>query len=364
MAWASYRPDAVTIWREQAVRERLNWYYAVMRDLAPAKFHIAARIEAPNDYVSMDDAELWRIHDELGHTFDEEWMQQRERPDTSLVWKDLPQASFLDVKIELARRQLRHCMLCERRCGVDRTIKRGACLLNAKARVASFFHHMGEEAPLVPSGTVFFTGCNFRCVYCQNWDISQRPENGVEVTPGELAAIQAKLREDGARNINWVGGEPTPSIPFILESLKILAKRRINVPQLWNSNMYLTPESLSLILHVMDIWLPDFKYGNNACALRYSVAPRYWDVTTRNLSVICKRGEDIIIRHLVLPSHVNCCTKPVLRWIAENCKRALVNIMDQYHPDYLVSSSKYMEMNRLVSKREMGRPINMLMNSD
>lgn len=352
--WALYRPDALAVWQDPVVRERLKWYYLVMRDEAPAKFHIAARIEAPADYKLLGDSELWKLHDKLGKAFDEEWSRQKERPDPSLAKKELPQASFLDVKIELARRQLKRCMLCERRCGVDRTSRRGACLLDAKPRVASFFHHLGEEAPLVPSGTIFFAGCNFRCVYCQNWDISQDPEAGAEAPPEALAAIQVRLREEGARNINWVGGEPTPNIPFILESLRILARRGVNVPQLWNSNMYLTPEGLALILHVMDIWLPDFKYGNDACALRYSVAPRYWEVTARNFSVICSRGEDIIVRHLVLPGHVDCCTKPVLRWLAENCKHALVNIMDQYRPEHLVVKlDRYREIRRRVSQKEM-----------
>lgn len=354
MAWALYRPDAVAVWSEPAVKERLSWYYAVMRNSAPAKYHIAARVEAPADYASMDETELWRIHDELGRAFDEEWARQKERPTPSLAEKPLPPASLLDVKIELARRQLRRCNLCERRCGIDRTRNKGACMLEDKPKVASWFLHMGEEAPLVPSGTLFFAGCNLRCVYCQNWDISQRPENGVETTPRQLAAIQIELRMKGARNINWVGGEPTPNIPAILESLRELATRKFNTPQLWNSNMYLTPEGLSLILHVMDIWLPDFKYGNDTCALRYSVAPRYVETVTRNLSIICRRGEDVIIRHLVLPGHIECCTKPVLRWIAQNCPRALVNIMDQYHPDYLVPVlARYSEINRFVSEREM-----------
>lgn len=354
MSWMFYRPDAVSIWREPAVRERLSWYYAVMRDLAPAKFHIAARVETSEDFAALDDEKLWKLHDELGKAADEEWRAQKERPDLSISKKALPPASLLDVKIELARRQLKRCLLCERRCGVDRTKGKGACLLDSKARVASFFHHLGEEAPLVPSGTVFFSGCNFRCVYCQNWDISQYPEAGVEVSAEALAAVQIRLRQDGARNINWVGGEPTPNIPVILESMKILAKRGVNVPQLWNSNMYLTPEALSLILHVMDIWLPDFKYGNDRCALRYSVAPRYWEVVSRNFLTICKRGEDIIVRHLVLPGHVECCTKPVLKWLSENCRHALVNIMDQYRPEYLVPKmERYREIRRRVTSGEM-----------
>jgi putative pyruvate formate lyase activating enzyme len=118
--------------------------------------------------------------------------------------------------------------------------------------------------------------------------------------------------------------------------------------------MYLTPEGLSLILHVMDIWLPDFKYGSDKCALKYSVAPRYWEVVARNFLAICRRREDIIVRHLVLPGHVECCTKPVLKWLAENCNHALVNIMQQYRPDYLVVKlDKYKEIRRRVTEREM-----------
>ncbi|MFN3803600.1 MAG: radical SAM protein [Pyrobaculum sp.] len=352
--WQIYRPDAIAVWKEPVVRERLRWYHAVMRDIAPAKYHIAARIEAPPDYATLDTQDLWKLHQELSKAFDGEWLKQKERPDISLTKRELPEASFLDVKIELGERELRRCTLCERRCGVDRTKGRGACLLDDKAYVASFFHHLGEEAPLVPSGTVFFAGCNFRCVFCQNWDISQHPEAGVEATPEALASIQIRLREEGARNINWVGGEPTPNIPHILKSLKVLARRGVNAPQLWNSNMYLTPEGLSLILHVIDIWLPDLKYGDDRCALRYSVAPRYWEVVTRNFSAICRRGENIIIRHLVLPGHVGCCTKPVLKWITENCSHALVNIMDQYRPEHLVVKlDRYREIRRGVNKREM-----------
>jgi Uncharacterized Fe-S protein PflX, homolog of pyruvate formate lyase activating proteins len=213
-------------------------------------------------------------------------------------------------------------------------------MLDRRSRVASYFIHIGEEAPLVPSGTIFFTGCNLRCVYCQNWDISQRPENGIEVDEADLASMQIELRASEARNINWVGGEPTPNLHVIIPSLRILAEKGINVPQLWNSNLYLTPEGMRLIIHLMDIWLPDFKYGNDQCALRYSVAPRYVEVVSRNLKMICDRDEDIIIRHLVLPGHVECCTRPVLRWIAHNCPRAIVNVMDQYHPDYLSPKAK------------------------
>lgn len=352
--WRIYRPDAVVAFEDPLIRDRLSWYYAVMNNQAPAKFHIAARLEVNDDYQSMSIEELWRIHDKLSGEFDKVWAEQREKPNPHLIRDTLPKASFLDVKIELTRRIIRNCNLCERRCGVDRTKGKGACMLDSKSRVASYFIHLGEEAPLVPSGTIFFTGCNLRCVYCQNWDISQNPSNGIEVDEVDLASMQIELRSLEARNINWVGGEPTPNLHVIIPSLRILAERGINVPQLWNSNLYLTIEGMKLILHLMDIWLPDFKYGNNACAVKYSVAPRYVDVVSRNLKIICDRDEDVIIRHLVLPGHVDCCTKPVLNWIAHNCPRAIVNVMDQYHPDYLVlRMRKYRELNRRVTVKEM-----------
>lgn len=349
-----YRPDALTAFDDPEVRSRLSWYYKVMTNQAPAKYHIAARLEVNDDYRSMSMEELWRLHDRLGEEFDKAWFEQMERPNPELIHRPLPASSFLDVKIELVNRIIRRCNLCERRCGVDRLRSRGACMLDHRSRVASYFHHLGEESPLVPSGTIFFTGCNLRCVYCQNWDISQRPENGVEVSEEDLAWMQISLRLGGARNINWVGGEPTPNLHRIIPSLRILAEKSLNVPQLWNSNLYLTVDGMKLIVHLMDIWLPDFKYGNDKCALRYSVAPRYVEVVSRNLKMICDRGEDIIIRHLVLPGHIECCTKPVLSWIAHNCPRALVNIMDQYHPDYLVPRMRrYSEINRRVSRAEM-----------
>ncbi len=337
--WMYYRPDAVTVWDDEDVRRRLSWYYSVMRDEKPAKFMIVRRLDAGEDPSKLDYDALWELHDRLSREARRLWEAARRG---SFGWRELrempePRHSFLDVKVELAYRMLRSCIFCERRCRLDRTAgKIGVCRLDDKVYVHSWFHHLGEEAPLVPSGTIFYGGCNFRCVFCQNWDISQEnPRGGVIVDARRLAKIQRELRVTGARNINHVGGEPTPNIHVILESFKYLD---VNVPQLWNSNMYLTLEAMKLILDVIDIWLPDFKYGNDKCAIRLSAAPRYFEVVTRNLRLAAEYG-DMIIRHLVLPNHLECCTKPVLRWIAENLPRdrILVNIMDQYRPEYLVA---------------------------
>ncbi len=354
------RPDAVYVWEDEDVVRKLSWYWHVMNNKLPAKYHLLARVEVHESGLEeLEVEELWKIHDKYCHEFDKLWHELKEELDQregeKILSSEVPKTSLLDVKVVLAKKILRRCSLCERRCGVNRYEKRGACLTTAVPKVATYFHHLGEEAPLVPSGTVFFTGCNFRCVYCQNWDISQHPDNGVDVDARKLAIVQKWLRENGARNINWVGGEPTPAIHVILESLRYLVRWNVNVPQLWNSNMYLSVEGMKLIVHAMDIWLPDMKYGNNECAKRYSFVLRYWDVVTRNMKMLAERGENCIIRHLVLPGHLECCTKRVLEWIAKNYPSALVNIMDQYRPEYLVVKypNTWRDIARRVTRREM-----------
>ncbi len=366
--WELIRPDAVYIWEDKEVRSRLSWYYNVMKDRAPAKYNICARIEIPlkkDELLGLKTDELWNIHEKYSQELDRIWRELRS--ECSLedyrkwVETSLPEVSLLDVKILIAYRLLKECIYCERRCRVNRFERKGACLTTATMRISSYFHHPGEEAPLVPSGTIFFTGCTFRCVYCQNWEISQFPDEGEPVNAKQLAIIQKWLRETGARNINWVGGDPTPAIHVILESLKYLAEWGVNVPQLWNSNMYLTVEGMKLILHIIDIWLPDMKYGNNKCGERLSIVKRYWDVITRNMRMLAEREEDCIIRHLVLPNHLECCTKPVLEWIARNYReKALVNIMDQYRPEWLVAKypHKWPDIARRPSRKEIEQAYN------
>ena len=234
---------------------------------------------------------------------------------------------ILSGKVEEAFRILSSCVLCERRCGVDRMRgEKGFCGV-LEPRISSEFLHFGEEAELVPSYTIFFSGCTFSCVFCQNWDISQNPGSGVELSASSVASM---INDVSARNVNWVGGDPTPNIPFILEVLNILEK---NSPQVFNSNMYLTEEAMNLLEGVIDVYLTDFKYGSDECALKYSNAPDYWRVITRN-HLEARRQAEVIIRHLVMPDHVDCCTKPILTWISDNLENVRVNIMDQYRPEY------------------------------
>jgi putative pyruvate formate lyase activating enzyme len=341
--WKIIRPDAIAVWRNKEVVRRLSWYYSVMRGLKPAKFLVVRQVEVPevsrpSDLRELSEEELWRIHDKHVKLFRDmlEEVKSKETVDPRKYMSPPPKVSLLHVKRELAWRLASPCRLCERNCRVDRWKRIGACRLNIDTYVHAAFLHLGEEAPLVPSGTIFYGGCNFTCVYCQNYDISQTaPRTGMKVSEIELSFIQDKLAGRGARNINHVGGDPTPSLHTIVGSLLYV---RSNIPQLWNSNLYLTVEAMKILVDLIDIWLPDFKYGNNKCAFRLSAVPRYWEVVTRNLKIAAKHG-DMIIRHLVLPNHVDCCTIPILKWIARNLpvNRILVNIMDQYRPMHLVA---------------------------
>jgi len=332
--WFYLRPDAVTVWKDPEVNKRLSWYKSVMLNKRQAKFLISKSIETGyrrEELKDIGESELWRLHRSLEKEFLGKLEEARKG-----VWFKPRDDNFLELKAELAERLLGPpCKLCERRCNIDRRKRPGACFVDSNAYVHSAFLHMGEEAPLVPSGTIFYGGCPFKCVFCQNWDVSQASaRNAPKVSPRELATIQSKLREEGARNINHVGGDPIPSAHVILNSLLHLD---LNVPQLWNSNMYMTRELMELLKHVIDIWLPDFKYWNDGCALRLSGVKNYRHVVTRNLLEAADNG-DVLIRHLVLPNHLECDTFPILEWIADNLRdRVLVNIMDQYRPEYLVA---------------------------
>ncbi|MBC7080968.1 MAG: 4Fe-4S cluster-binding domain-containing protein [Thermoplasmatales archaeon] len=250
----------------------------------------------------------------------------------------------IDKLIEEAEEIFKKCHFCEHKCYVNRNENKGRCGVK-NTKISSHFFHYGEEKVLIPSYTIFFSGCNFSCIYCQNWDISQF-ESGSYIEPKKMAILIEKAEINGARNINWVGGEPTPHLLYIL---KVLKNCNSNLPQIWNSNMYCSLETMEILKHVIDLYLTDFKYGNNHCAKKLSNIDRYLEIITRNHEIAYKQGE-VIVRHLVLPSHIDCCSKPVIDWISENIPNALVNIMDQYYPTYKAHENE--EINRRLTERE------------
>jgi len=270
----------------------------------------------------------------------------------------------LEQRIDAAYGLLDACRVCPRECGVDRLedSRLGFCRSGLNPMISSVSPHHGEEPPLSGtkgSGTIFFTNCNLRCVYCQNYPISQMG-NGAERTPGELACQMTWLQEQGCHNLNLV--TPTHFVPQILKALGIARERGFNLPIVYNTSGYESLETLRLLDGVVDIYLPDMRYGDTKAAMQYSVAPHYVEVNQAairemyrqvgNLAVdgkgIAKRG--LIIRHLVLPGGISG-TEQVMKFLAEEIsKDVYISLMSQYFPAF--KSAEHPEINRRISEKE------------
>jgi len=310
-------------------RKILSNYFNILEENETAKYLICKSI-AVNFDKKQSSTILWQKHDNA--------LKKMKVNDTK------PETSLLDLKIELANRIFHKCIFCERKCKIDRRKTAGNCGV-MEERIASEFMHFGEEHVLVPSYTIFFSGCTFHCIFCQNWDISQQV-CGMYVKPEKVATAISKRKNEGARNVNWVGGDPTSNLAYILTVLKECNE---NIPQVWNSNMYCSEETMKLLQGVIDVYLTDFKYGNDNCAKRLSTVDNYFYIVKRNHTIAFNQGE-IIVRHLVLPNHIKCCSEPILQWISKNIPDVVVNILAQYRPEY--HAYKLKEITRPISTEE------------
>jgi len=349
--WSVWRPDASAVLHDKRARQSLARYFSVMQDEKPAKFMLAKKLPA-NFNLEDSITQLWTLHDRLT---DEYYKLERQIDNGQITLDQLetPEKSYLDLKIEIANRILEKCHFCTRRCGVNRLNgELGWCKCGTEITVSSMFEHMGEEPELVPSGTIFTLGCTMRCKHCQNWTISQWFEQGEIYTPERLAKAVEHLRKGGCRNINLVGGEPTPWLWRWLETFRHVD---VNVPVVWNSNSYYGEETARLLAGFVDVYLLDFKYGKNECAAGISEAPNYWEVCTRNHLYGGKYGE-LLIRVLVLPEHLECCTKVLLNWIAQQLGTWVrTNVMFQYRPEW--RAYEIAELRRRLTGNEMERAV-------
>jgi putative pyruvate formate lyase activating enzyme len=351
--WVHLRPDAVEVLKDKKAQVALARYFAVLQNKKPAKFMIAKRLAVEfsgNNSVE----ELWQKHASATNEFFE---LERQIDSGHKRLDELPilQRSYLNLKAEIAGRILLICHLCTHRCGANRSVgELGYCRCGKELVVSSIFEHMGEEPELVPSGTIFTMGCTMRCKHCQNWTISQWMETGEVFKTESLAKKIEELRKAGCRNINLVGGEPTPWLQQWFETFKHV---KLNVPIVWNSNSYYSPETAKLLAGFADIYLLDFKYGSDECAKKISEAPNYWTVCTRNHLAARKFGE-LVIRALVLPNHNECCTKPIIDWIAGNLgSETRVNIMFQYRPEW--RAGEIPEISRRLTSDEVDEALQM-----
>lgn len=269
----------------------------------------------------------------------------------------------LQRRVVAASEHLAACDVCARVCRVNRLAgERGICRTGERARVSSYGPHLGEENPLRGwrgSGTIFFTRCNLHCQYCQNWDISQT-DAGEEVEAEELAAIMLELQSYGCHNINLVS--PSHVVPQILAALLVAARAGLLLPLVYNTGGYDSLEMLRLLDGVVDIYMPDMKYGDSAIARRYSLVRDYVKVNQAAVREMHRQVGDLqlderglalrglLVRHLVLPNQL-AGTAQVVRFLAEEIsKDTYLNLMDQYRPEYL--ASRYPPLNRRITPQE------------
>jgi putative pyruvate formate lyase activating enzyme len=251
----------------------------------------------------------------------------------------------LRKKIDEALKRLEECVMCPRRCKVNRLAgETGVCRTGRFSVVSSYDPHFGEEGPLVGnggSGTIFFTHCNLHCVFCQNYSISHEGA-GIEIPDEQLAAMMVSLQKQGCHNINFV--TPSHVVAPILAALPIAIEKGLHVPLVYNSSGYDSVDTIKLFDGVIDIYMPDFKFWSRDSARRFAKAPDYperaWDAIKEmhrkvgDLEIdsrgIAQRG--LLVRHLIMPGGLGE-TKEILQFLAAAISiNTYVNIMDQYHP--------------------------------
>lgn len=268
------------------------------------------------------------------------------KAETWPVYLALAETGELRRRAETAVAALESCRLCARNCGVNRLAgETGYCRTGRHARLASFGPHFGEERPLVGvggSGTIFFSECNLRCIFCQNYDISLLG-HGREAGPQELAAAMLALQRRGCHNINFV--TPTHVLAQILEALPMAVEGGLRLPIVWNCGGYESVEALRLLDGIVDIYMPDFKYGEGRWAAEFSNAPDYPERAEAAIREMHRQVGDLemdahgiarhglLVRHLVMPDDV-AATDKVITVLASISPRTYVNVMDQYRPCY------------------------------
>ena len=270
-------------------------------------------------------------------------------------------------KVDAALGELRDCRSCPRDCGVDRLAdRRGICHTGRHAYVASAFAHFGEENCLRGwngSGTIFFSFCNLKCVFCQNWDISQRPA-GRECTAEEIASLMLDLQNQGCHNINFV--TPEHVAPELVEAIALAIPAGLRLPIVYNTSAYDGLASLRLMDGLVDIYMPDFKFWDPQSARRLGRAIDYPEVARTAIAEMYRQvgdlrfGRDglarrgVLVRHLVMPGHGEE-TAAILAWVADRLgPDTYVNIMGQYRSAYRVpGSDRYRDIDRSLDPIEL-----------
>jgi len=292
-------------------------------------------------------------------------VEQRFEPAYLALWR----SGELKRRVEEAYRHLERCDLCANQCGVNRreTTQGAVCRTGEQARVASYHPHFGEEAPLVGhggSGTIFFSWCNLRCQFCQNYDISQ-VGMGEDVTPQEIATMMLQLQAIGSHNINLVS--PSHVVAQSLAALLIAVQAGLRLPIVYNSGGYDSPQALALLDGVVDIYMPDMKYADAEIARRYSKIRDYPAVNRAAVREMHRQVGDLqldargiaqrglLVRHLVLPDDL-AGTRDIVHFLATAISpHTYLNLMDQYRPCY--KAGDFPELGRPITRREYAQAV-------
>ncbi len=260
---------------------------------------------------------------------------------------------------------LKNCNLCPRNCNINRYKELGFCRQSNKLRLALAKLFFYEEPPISGkngSGTIFFTGCNLKCVFCQNYDISTK-NIGKVITIKRLSEIMLELQSKGAHNINLV--TPTIYVPQIIKAIKLAKKKGLNIPIIYNSSGYETTDTIKLLNGYIDVYLPDFKYYDDEIAIKYSKANNYFKYASESLNEMIKQvgkpkfnrdgmiTKGVIVRHLLLPTHLND-SKKVIKYLSQYKNDIYISIMNQYTP---IRKLNYEELNNPVTKDDYYRLI-------
>ncbi|MCM8771604.1 MAG: radical SAM protein [Candidatus Omnitrophica bacterium] len=270
--------------------------------------------------------------------------------------------SEIEKRSFLLFEKLKNCNLCGWECNIDRYSKKSHCRSGIELKISSYGPHFGEERIISGkrgSGTIFFTNCSLKCVYCQNYDISQLG-NGYVISEEDLSNIMLKLQNLGCHNINLV--TPTHFLPQILKGIFLAIKKGLKIPFVYNCGGYENVETLKILDGIIDIYMPDAKYGDNEKGKKYSGIPDYWDKCKRALIEMKRQVGDIVlneekvaikgllIRHLILPNDISS-TEKVLKFIKEELgENTWISLLSQYHPEY--KAYMYPEIDRRITYEE------------
>lgn len=242
---------------------------------------------------------------------------------------DSPANNEAFERIKPAREALTDCNLCPHHCGVDRTAgEKGYCGLDDIVRCFRELVYYGEESELIPSHQIHFSGCNLRCEFCVVSEWNEEPLSAKPIDFDDMARRIALRQSEGAKTLNFLGGEPAVNLHGVLE---LISRVDSEIRVVWNSNMYYNDIVDKMLAGLVDVYLADFKCGNNNCAEVLLGANDYLEVVKCNILKAAKHA-NVIIRHVVIPGHSKCCLKPILEWLAKEVPGEKLSLRGNYVP--------------------------------